>query len=219
MSNLLVQEFTNTTNAQGEFVLPQLKYSYDSVADYIDAETMEIHHTKHHQTYITKLNAALVNHADLRTQSAEALLLNLNNLPSEVQGAVRNHGGGHANHCLFWEVIAPHSGQCSKDLTNAIDNSFGNLENCLTELNNCAISVFGSGWAWLAVDQQKNLKILGTPNQDSPLSQGLLPIFGIDVWEHAYYLRYQNRRPDYISSVLKHINWDNVSARFHTVQK
>ena len=191
--------------------LPSLNYDYSALEPHIDAQTMEIHHTKHHQTYINNLNLALENHPELFDKSLEELLANLNDIPENIRGAVRNHGGGHHNHSLFWKVLSPNSTQQPEGLLlDKINNDFGNFENLKTEFSEKATKQFGSGWGWLCEDSSGKLLTISTPNQDSPLSQGLNPILGIDVWEHAYYLNYQNKRPDYISAFWNIVNWVEV---------
>lgn len=191
--------------------LPELGYAHDALEPHIDAKTMEIHHSKHHQTYITNLNAALEKYPELFEKSVEALLINLEDIPESIRVAVRNGGGGHANHSLFWKIISPNG---SKDpegkLASAIDSDFGSFENFQKEFTEKATKQFGSGWGWLCQDKAGKLVCTSTPNQDSPLSSGLTPLLGIDVWEHAYYLNYQNRRPDYIKAFWEIVNWEEV---------
>ena len=194
--------------------LPDLPYAYDALKPHIDAHTMEIHHTKHHNGYVTKLNVALEGHADLAAKSIEDLMSDLGAVPEAIRTAVRNNGGGHANHTLFWTILGPDAGgEPGGDLGEAINSTFGSIENFNTEFNNTAATRFGSGWAWLSVGDGK-LEIESTPNQDTPLSEGRTPILGLDVWEHAYYLNYQNRRPDYIAAFWNVVNWDAVAERF-----
>ncbi len=196
------------------YSLPELPYAYDALAASIDAQTMEIHHTKHHQAYINKVNDAIAGKPELESKTIEALVSDLAGVPEAIRGAVRNNGGGHANHSLFWTVLSPTGGGApSGELGDAITAKFGSFENCQTEFNNAAATRFGSGWAWLSVDNG-SLLIESTPNQDTPLSEGRTPILGLDVWEHAYYLKYQNRRPDYVSAFWNVVNWDEVSKRF-----
>lgn len=195
--------------------LPELNYAYDALEPHIDKETMEIHHTKHHQTYINNLNAALEKHPELKEVELEDLIKDLENIPEDIYTAVRNNGGGHFNHTLFWEILAPAKGQKPEgELLDAINKSFGSLENFKDKMAKAAASQFGSGWAWLVLDDKKELQVVATANQDNPLSKGLRPILGIDVWEHAYYLKYQNRRPEYIENWFKVINWDKVSELY-----
>ncbi len=197
------------------YSLPDLPYGYDALEPHIDARTMEIHHSRHHNTYITNLNNALDGHADLADQSVEDLVSNLDGVPEAIRTAVRNNGGGHANHSLFWTVMSPNGGgEPSGDLADAIDDAFGSLDAARDEFVQAATTRFGSGWAWVVV-KDGGLAILSTPNQDSPLMSGDgTPILGLDVWEHAYYLNYQNRRPDYIQAWGNVIDWDAVAARF-----
>ena len=196
------------------YSLPDLPYAYDALEPHIDAKTMEIHHTKHHQAYISKANAALEGHSDLASKSIEDLMSDLSAVPEDIRGAIRNNGGGHANHSLFWTVMSPNGGGSpSGDLAADIDSTFGSLDAFKEQFSNAAATRFGSGWAWLSVDGGK-LVVESTPNQDTPLSEGHTPILGLDVWEHAYYLNYQNRRPDYISAFFNVINWDEVAKRY-----
>lgn len=192
------------------FVTPNLPYSYDALEPHIDARTMEIHHDKHHVGYTTKLNKALEG-SPYADKPIEELLSGLNALPEEIKTAVRNNGGGHYNHGLFWQVMAPNAGgKPTGKLADEIDKSFGGYDDFVKKFSDAAKGRFGSGWAWLAVDAKQNLVILSTPNQDNPLTQGLVPILGLDVWEHAYYLKYQNRRPEYIENFFNVINWPRV---------
>ncbi len=199
------------------FSLPTLPYAYDALEPHIDARTMEIHHTKHHQAYITKVNDAIAGTA-FEAKSIEALITDLASVPENIRTAVRNNGGGHANHSLFWTVMAPQAGGSpSGALAKAIDAAFGNFEKFQQQFNNAAATRFGSGWAWLSVEQGK-LVVESTANQDSPLSAGRTPILGLDVWEHAYYLKYQNRRPDYVSAFWNVVHWDEVARRYAEAQ-
>ncbi len=196
------------------YELPQLQYSYDALEPYIDAKTMEIHHSKHHQTYITNLNKALDSYPELFEKSLEELLSNLDQVPESIRMAVRNGGGGHYNHTLFWETIGPKSGNGpSEKLNGLISDSFGSFDNFKNEFTDKATKQFGSGWGWLSQDNSGKLVTLSTPNQDTPLSSGLNPILGIDVWEHAYYLNYQNKRPEYIKAFWEIINWEAVESK------
>ena len=195
------------------FELPKLAYAYDALEPHIDARTMEIHHTKHHQAYITNLNGAVDKTAELAGKSLEALLGDLNSVPEAVRTVVRNHGGGTHNHNLFWEIMGPKAGAPKGDLAKALDASFNSFEAFKDEFTKAAIGRFGSGWAWL-VKKGSGLAVVSTANQDSPLSDGLTPILGIDVWEHAYYLNYQNRRPDYVAAWWNVVNWDAVAAKY-----
>jgi Fe-Mn family superoxide dismutase len=195
------------------YTLPDLPYGYEALEPHIDARTMEIHHTKHHAGYVTKVNAAIEG-TDLANKSIEQLVSDLSAVPENIRTAVRNNGGGHANHSLFWTVMKPGGGgQPSGELAAAIDAELGGYDRFKEEFSNAAATRFGSGWAWLSVDGGK-LVIESTPNQDTPLMEGRTPILGLDVWEHAYYLHYQNRRPDYIAAFFHVINWDEVGRRF-----
>ena len=195
--------------------LPALGYAYDALEPHIDALTMEIHHSRHHQTYITNLNAALADLPELAALPVDELLARFDSLPVSVQGAVRNHGGGHANHSLFWQVMSPQGGgEPGGELAEAIERDLGGLEAFKQAFTQAALSRFGSGWAWLVVDQSGKLQVVSSANQDSPLMEGLVPILGLDVWEHAYYLKYQNKRPDYIAAFYKVIDWDEVARRY-----
>lgn len=196
------------------YSLPDLPYAYDALEPHIDAKTMEIHHSKHHAAYISKANAALEGHSDLAAKSIEDLVSDLSAVPEAIRGAIRNNGGGHANHSLFWTVMSPSGGGApSGDLGDAINSTFGSLDAFKEQFSNAAATRFGSGWAWLSVDGGK-LVVESTPNQDTPLSEGRTPILGLDVWEHAYYLNYQNRRPDYITAFFNVVNWDEVAKRY-----
>ena len=196
------------------YELPALPYAYDALQPHIDAQTMEIHHTKHHQAYINKVNDALAGHDDLAGKSIEDLMSGLSSVPESIRTAVRNNGGGHANHSLFWTIMGPGGGGApAGELAAAIDGTFGSLDNFKQEFATAAATRFGSGWAWLSVDGG-SLKVESSPNQDTPLSEGRTPILGLDVWEHAYYLNYQNRRPDYVSAFWNVVNWDEVGNRF-----
>lgn len=194
------------------FELPKLPYSYNALEPIMDALTVEIHYSKHHQAYVNNLNAALANHPELEFKSLQDLLLNINSLPSDIVAAVRNNGGGHYNHSLFWNMLTPNKTQPSKDLLNAINQSFSSLDNFKKEFTEAGKKHFGSGWVWL-VKTQNGLKIATLPNQDAPLSLGT-PLLGFDLWEHAYYLKYQNRRPDYLQNIWEIVNWDFVSKQF-----
>ena len=197
------------------YTLPKLSYEYNALEPQIDAKTMEIHHSKHHQAYITNLNAALEKYPELQEESLESLIQNVNNVPEDIRGAVRNNGGGHLNHTMFWDFLSPNKGQKpSEVLMDAIIASFGSFESFKEQFSNAAKTRFGSGWAWLVIADDKSLKVVSTPNQDNPLTDGLIPILGLDVWEHAYYLNYQNRRPDYINSFFEIINWEKVEQLY-----
>jgi Fe-Mn family superoxide dismutase len=196
------------------FELPKLAYAYDALEPHIDARTMEIHHTKHHNTYITNLNGAVEKTPELAGKSLESMLGDLSAVPEGVRMVVRNHGGGTYNHNLFWEFMAPKAGGAPKnELAKAIDASFTSFDAFKVEFEKAAATRFGSGWAWL-VKKGSGLAVVSTANQDNPLSEGLTPILGLDVWEHAYYLKYQNRRPEYISAWWNVVNWDAVAERY-----
>lgn len=199
--------------------LPALPYAFDALEPYIDAQTMEIHHGRHHQTYVNNLNAALDKHPELYEKSVEELISDLNAVPEDIRTAVRNNGGGHANHSLFWQIMSPNGGgEPSGALAEAIKKTFGSFEQFKEKFTQAAIGRFGSGWAWLVVNNGQ-LEIMSTPNQDSPLMEGKTPILGLDVWEHAYYLKYQNRRPDYVNAFYNVINWDEVARRYEAAKK
>lgn len=192
------------------YKLPELNYSYDALEPFIDARTMEIHYTKHHQTYIDNLNKALEGRDEFKDMPIEDLITSLNSLPDEIKTPVRNHGGGHLNHTMFWQMMGPNAGGEPKgELAEKIKDTFGGFDKFKEEFKKAALGRFGSGWAWLVVDGEE-LKIVSTPNQDNPITDGLKPILGIDVWEHAYYLKYQNRRADYIDAWFNVINWEKV---------
>ncbi len=193
--------------------VPALPYSFDALEPHIDARTMEIHHDKHHAAYVTNLNKALENHPDLQGKSVEDLLKGIDGIPEAIRGAVRNHGGGHANHTLFWDIMGPDGGSPSGELAAAIDRDFGSLDGLKTKLNAAAGGQFGSGWGWV-VASDGVLSVVAKANQDSPLMDGVTPILGVDVWEHAYYLNYQNRRPDYLNAFWNVVNWDAVARRY-----
>lgn len=200
--------------------LPDLGYAFDALEPHIDARTMEIHHDKHHNAYVTNLNAALEGHGDLADKSIEDLIAGLSSVPSDIQGAVRNNGGGHLNHSLFWKVIAPGGASApSGDLAGAINKAFGSFDSFKEQFAKAGATRFGSGWAWLGV-KDGNLCVCSTPNQDNPIMgddfgcPGCTPILGLDVWEHAYYLNYQNRRPDYIAAFWNVVNWDVVAENY-----
>jgi Fe-Mn family superoxide dismutase len=196
------------------FQLVPLPYAYDALEPYIDTMTMQIHHDKHHAAYVNNLNAAIDKHPEMSGKSVEELLSNLNAVPEDIRTAVRNHGGGTLNHNIYWEIMAPKAGgEPSGKLAQALNNAFGSFANFRTEFEKSAGARFGSGWAWL-VKKGDQLSIVSTANQDSPLSDGLTPLLGVDVWEHAYYLKYQNRRAEYVSAWWNVVNWDAVAKRF-----
>jgi len=193
------------------FHLPELGYSYNALEPYIDTKTMETHYSKHHQAYVSGLNAAIEKHPELASKTLDELLLEWETLPEDIKLAIRNHGGGHHNHSLFWRLLKKDSGsKISSELEKMIIRDFGSIEKFTIEFENAAKTRFGSGWAWLVINKDKKLQIISTANQDSPLMNGLYPLIGLDVWEHAYYLKYQNRRPDYISEFWKILDWNIV---------
>ncbi|HUP23561.1 MAG TPA: superoxide dismutase [Thermoanaerobaculia bacterium] len=196
--------------------LPKLPYALDALEPHIDARTMEIHHGKHHQAYVTNLNKALEAHPDLQALSIEELLRRIDTVPESIRGPVRNNGGGHANHTLFWTVMSPKGGgKPSGALAAAIQSTFGSFEDFQAKLKAAAVGQFGSGWSWL-VKGKSGLEVLGRPNQDSPWMEGKTPLLGVDVWEHAYYLKYQNRRPDYVDAWWNVVDWSAVAKRFES---
>ena len=204
-----------TTAASGPFTLPPLPYAYDALEPHIDARTMEIHHDKHHAAYVANLNKAVADYPDLGQKPAADLLKDLNAIPEKIRTAVRNNGGGHFNHSLFWEMMKPAGGgEPAGDLAKAIETNCGSFSNFKTQFTEAATKVFGSGWAWLTLKEGK-LAIQGMPNQDSPISQGAVPLLGLDVWEHAYYLKYQNKRADYITAWWNVVNWEFAADAFH----
>ena len=197
------------------FELPELNYSFDALEPYIDARTMEIHHGKHHAGYVNNLNKALESAPELYNSSIESILSDLTKIPESIRTAVRNNGGGHANHSLFWQVMTPGGNKKPVgSLGKAIDSQFGSYEAFMETFSNAAATRFGSGWAWLVLDGSKKLQVYSTANQDSPVSDGHTPVLGLDVWEHAYYLNYQNRRPDYIKAWWNVVNWDVANRNY-----
>ncbi|WP_417650445.1 superoxide dismutase [Enterococcus faecalis] len=200
------------------YTLPELPYAYDALEPYIDVETMHLHHDKHHNTYVTNLNAPIEKHPELGEKSVEDLISDMNAIPEDIRTAVRNNGGGHANHTFFWEIMAPNAGgQPTGAIKEAIDETFGSFDEMKVAFKTAATGRFGSGWAWLVVNNGK-LEITSTPNQDSPLMDGQTPVLGLDVWEHAYYLKYKNVRPDYIEAFWNVVNWDKVNEFFATTK-
>ena len=196
------------------YTLPDLPYAYDALEPYIDEETMHLHHDKHHNTYVTNLNAAIEKHPELGEKTVEELLADFSSVPEDIQTAVRNNGGGHANHTFFWEILGPNAGgEPTGAIKEAIDEAFGSFEDFKEQFKTAATGRFGSGWAWLVVKDGK-LAIISTANQDSPLMDGQTPVLGLDVWEHAYYLKYKNVRPDYINAFWSVVNWDKVNEYF-----
>jgi Fe-Mn family superoxide dismutase len=197
------------------FELPQLPYAFDALEPHIDAKTMEIHHDRHHQTYVNNLNGAIEKHSELGNKSVEDLLRDINSVPEDIRAVVRNNGGGHANHSLFWQIMGPGGGgEPSGQLGSAIGSAFGDFATFKDTLSKAAIGQFGSGWGWLVRDSGGKLSVIARPNQDNPLMEGMTPILGVDVWEHAYYLKYQNKRPDYVAAWWNTVNWDAVAKRF-----
>ena len=194
--------------------LPDLPYAYDALEPHIDAKTMQIHHDKHHAAYVANLNNALEGHEDLQQLSALKLIMNLDQVPSDIRGAVRNNGGGHVNHTMFWQSMSPDGGGApSGGLADGIDGAFGSFDGFKEQFGKAAMTRFGSGWAWLCVNSEGDLAVTSTPNQDNPVfTDGMVPILGLDVWEHAYYLNYQNRRADYVGAFWNVVDWDAVAA-------
>lgn len=200
------------------YELPPLPYAFDALEPHIDAKTMEIHHDRHHATYVTNLNNALKDSPELAKMDIEELMAHLDKVPEAARTAVRNNGGGHANHTMFWEILGPHGGAPAGDLAKAIDAAFGSYDELKKQMSASGAGRFGSGWAWLVAAPDGTLSIMSTPNQDTPLMEGKTPILGIDVWEHAYYLKYQNKRPDYLAAIFNVINWDAVAKRYAAAQ-
>jgi superoxide dismutase, Fe-Mn family len=202
------------------YTLPPLPYPTNALEPHIDAKTMEIHHTKHHQAYINNVNKALEGKADLASKSVEDLIANLNAVPEDIRNVVRNNGGGHANHSLFWTVIGPKAGGApTGKVAEAINQAFGSFDAFKEKFAQAATTRFGSGWAWLSLTKDGKVEVSSTANQDSPIMEGKTPLLGIDVWEHAYYLNYQNRRPDYIAAFWNVVNWQEVEKRFTAAKK
>jgi Fe-Mn family superoxide dismutase len=197
------------------FELPPLPYDYNALEPYIDTQTMQLHHDKHHQAYVTNLNNALQGQEQFASMSVDDLMRNINQVPENIRTAVRNNGGGHSNHSMFWQIMKPNGGgQPSGALANAINQAFGSFDQLKAAFNDAGAKRFGSGWAWLVLDQNGKLQVTSTANQDSPLMDGLFPVMGNDVWEHAYYLKYQNRRPEYLNAWWNVVNWDEVARRY-----
>ena len=201
------------------YSLPDLPYSYDALEPFIDTQTMEIHHQKHHNAYITKLNSALETSSEWQGKDIEEIVKNLNSVPESIRTAVRNNGGGHYNHSFFWNIMGPNAGgEPEGDLASSINEVFGSLAEFKEEFSGAAVNRFGSGWAWLVLDPSGKLVVLSTPNQDNPLTDGFKPLLGLDVWEHAYYLKYQNRRPEYIENWWNVVDWSAVADRFDSLR-
>jgi Fe-Mn family superoxide dismutase len=203
----------------GPFTLPPLTYGYDALEPYIDAETMHLHHDKHHQSYVDKLNIAVAGHPELASKSVYELVANLDTVPEPIRKAVRNQGGGHANHSFWWTTLGKGGSAPTGELAKAIDAKFGTFSSFQDKLTAEAVGVFGSGWAWLVVNPAGELEIESTANQDSPLTAKLKPVLGVDVWEHAYYLKYKNKRPDYVKAYFSAVNWDAVSGKYAELKK
>jgi len=196
------------------YTLPDLPYAYNALEPFFDEETMHLHHDKHHQTYINNVNKALEAHPELASKSVEELVAQLDSVPEDIRGAVRNNGGGHLNHSMFWEWLAPNAGGTpTGEIATAIGSAFGSFDEFKAQFKTAATTRFGSGWAWLVVDHGQ-LKVVSTANQDNPITDGQAPVLGLDVWEHAYYLKYQNVRPDYIEAFFNLINWDKVNELY-----
>jgi superoxide dismutase, Fe-Mn family len=197
------------------FTVPPLPYDYSALEPHIDTTTMQIHHDKHHAAYVNNLNAALEGQSALQSATIEEILSNINDVPESIRQAVINNGGGHANHTMFWEIMGPNGGGApSGALAQAINKAFGDFDSLKAKVNDAGVKRFGSGWSWLVADQGGNLQVISTANQDSPIMQGLTPILGVDVWEHAYYLKYQNLRPKYLEAWWNTVNWAEVARRF-----
>jgi superoxide dismutase, Fe-Mn family len=197
------------------FELPPLPYDYTALEPYIDEQTMHLHHDKHHQAYVTNLNNALQGQSQFESLPIEELVRRINEVPENIRTAVRNNGGGHVNHSMFWQIMKPNGGgEPTGALASAITSTFGSFDNFKTQFNDAGVKRFGSGWAWLVMDRGGTLSVISTANQDSPLMDGMSPIMGNDVWEHAYYLKYQNRRPDYLAAWWNVVNWDEIARRY-----
>lgn len=211
---------TIAQNASDAVILPPLPYDYKALEPHIDARTMEFHHDKHHAAYVNNLNAALNKHPELKQKTVEELLVNLNSVPVDIRNTVRNNGGGHINHSMFWKIMKPNGGgEPNGAIATAINDNFGNFIDFKNQFNAVGAKRFGSGWAWLVRNKNGKLEVMSTPNQDSPFSEGKYPIMGNDVWEHAYYLNYQNRRNDYLEAWWNVVNWDEVNQRFEDAKK
>jgi superoxide dismutase, Fe-Mn family len=216
----LTAQAASAQPAPATYVLPALPYAYDALEPHIDAQTMQIHHDKHHKAYVDNLNKALAGHPDLAAKPVEQLIADLNAVPDPIRTAVRNQGGGHANHTFFWTALKKNGGgQPKGELSAAMDRYFTSFSAFQDQFTKAALGQFGSGWAWLSMDPSGALKVEATPNQDSVLSAGRQPLVGIDVWEHAYYLKYQNRRPEYVAAFYNVIDWDAASERYNKLKK
>lgn len=197
------------------YELPPLPYDYSALEPHIDTQTMQLHHDKHHAAYVNNLNAALQNNSEFASLPIDELVRRLNDVPENIRTAVRNNGGGHANHSMFWKIMTPNGGgEPTGELASAIQQAFGSFDAFKTAFNDAGTKRFGSGWAWLVLDRNGKLRVMSTANQDSPLTEGLYPVMGNDVWEHAYYLKYQNRRPEYLNAWWNVVNWNEVAARY-----
>lgn len=198
--------------------LAPLPYDYAALEPYIDTQTMQLHHDKHHAAYVNNLNTALEKHPELQNQPLADLITNLNTIPEDIRTTVRNNGGGHYNHTMFWEIMGPNGGELTGELAEAIDSTFGSVDQFKQKFVEAGVKQFGSGWVWLVLDGDRKLQITSTPNQDSPIATGHLPILGNDVWEHAYYLKYQNRRPEYLNAWWNVVNWQEVNRRYQQLR-
>jgi len=197
------------------YELPPLPYDYSALEPYIDTQTMQLHHDKHHAAYVTNVNAALQNNSEFASLPIDELMRRLNDVPENIRTAVRNNGGGHANHSMFWKIMTPNGGgEPTGELASAIQQAFGSFDAFKTALNDAGVKRFGSGWTWLVLDRSGKLQVMSTANQDSPLTEGLYPVMGNDVWEHAYYLKYQNRRPEYLNAWWNVVNWNEIARRY-----
>jgi len=197
------------------YELPPLPYGYNALEPYIDEETMHLHHDKHHQAYVNNLNTALQGQSQFENMSVDDLMRNINSVPESIRTAVRNNGGGHANHSMYWQIMKPNGGgEPTGDLANAINSAFGSFDQFKAAFNDAGAKRFGSGWAWLVIGPDGKLAVTSSANQDSPLMEGQYPVMGNDVWEHAYYLKYQNRRPDYLAAWWNVVNWDEIAKRY-----
>ena len=197
------------------YELPPLPYDYSALEPYIDTQTMQLHHDKHHAAYVNNLNAALQNNSEFASLPIDELMRRLNDVPENIRTAVRNNGGGHANHSMFWQIMTPNGGgEPGGELASAIQQAFGSFDAFKAALNDAGVKRFGSGWTWLVLDRNGKLQVMSTANQDSPLTEGLYPVMGNDVWEHAYYLKYQNRRPEYLNAWWNVVNWNEIARRY-----